>query len=102
MDDNDESLDYVSSVDPFAPEDNEASPDVDDEKALERVTKALAKQKALYTTIDGMKLFDTKKFNADQREAMCSKFVELVSSLETTVNNAINGIKEKQHHGPKR
>lgn len=102
MDDNDESLDYVSSVDPFAPEAEPASPDVEDEKALDRVSKALAKQKALYVTIDGMKMFDTTKFNADQREAMCNKIVELIGSLEKSVNNAINGIKEKQYHGPKR
>lgn len=99
MNDSDETLDYVSSVDPFAPESEAPSVDADDEKALERVAKTLSKQKALYVTIDGMKMFDTKLFNADQREAMCAKFVELVSSLEKTVNNAINGIKEKQN-GP--
>jgi hypothetical protein len=95
MNDNDE-LDYISSVDPFSPEKDDPSIDISDEKALERVSAALSEQKRRYETIDGMKQFDTKKFNADQREAMCAKFVELIGALEKTVNNAIDGVKEKQ------
>lgn len=102
MNDTDDELDYVSSVDPFTPEKEPPSADADDEKALVRVSKTLAKQKDLYKTIDGLKMFDVKAFNADQREAMANKFVELVGSLEKTVNNAIAGIKEKQYHEPKR
>ena len=101
-DNDDETLDYISSVDPFTPEKTDPSIDAPDEKALERVSKTLAKQKSLYVTIDGMKLFDVKKFNADQREAMANKFVELVGSLEKTVNNAIQGIKEKQNNAIRR
>lgn len=101
MNDNDESLDYVSSVDPFMPDREPPSLDAADEKALERIAKALAKQKQLYITIEGMKQFDTKKFNADQREALATKFVELVGSLEKMVNNAIEGIKEKQNNATK-
>ncbi len=97
MNDNDESLNYVSSVDPFTPEKEPPSVDAADEKALKRVSIALAKQKQRYVTIEGMRQFDDKKFNADQREAMCAKFVELVSALEKTVNNAVDGIKEKQN-----
>lgn len=97
MNDNDEALDYVSSVDPFTPEKEPASADAPDEKALVRVTKTLAQQKKRYETIEGMKQFDDKKFNADQREAMCAKFVELVIALEKSVNTAITGIKEKQY-----
>jgi hypothetical protein len=96
MNDNDDELDYVSSVDPFTPEKTDPSVDAPDEKALERVSKILAKQKSLYTTIGGMKQFDVKKFDANQREALATKFVELVESLERTVNNAIKGVKEKQ------
>lgn len=94
---NDDELDYVSSVDPFTPEKEPPSVDAEDEKALKRVAKTLATQKMRYQTIDGMKQFDDKKFNADQREAMCAKFVELVGALEKTVNNAITGIKGKQN-----
>lgn len=101
MNDNDDELNYVSSVDPFAPEKESPSADAADEKALERVSTALANQKKRYETIEGMKQFDDKKFTADQREAMCVKFVELVSALEKTVNNAVDGIKEKQN-GPRR
>lgn len=97
MNDNDESLDYVSSVDPFTPEKEPPSVDAEDEKALDRVAKTLAAQKLRYQTIEGMKQFDDKKFNADQREAMCGKFVELIGALEKTANNAIHGIKEKQN-----
>lgn len=100
MNDNDDELDYISSVDPFTPEKEPPSADAADEKALERVAKVLAKQRQLYVTIEGMRQFDTKKFNADQREALATKFVELVGSLEKAVNNAIAGIKEKQN-GPR-
>lgn len=97
MNDNDDELDYVSSVDPFTPEKESPSADAADEKALERVLETLCKQKDLYKTIDGLKLFDVKKFDANQREAMANKFVELVGSLEKTVNNAIEGVKEKKN-----
>lgn len=96
MNDNDDELDYVSSVDPFTPEKTDPSVNAPDERVLETLSKILAKQKALYATINGMKQFDQKKFNADQREALATKFVELVESLEKTVNNAIKGVKEKQ------
>lgn len=100
--DNDDELSYVSSVDPFAPEKEPPSIDAADEKALERVATTLAKQKAIYHTMSGMKQFDVKQFNADQREAMCAKFVELIDSLEKTVNNAIQGIKERQNNATRR
>jgi predicted hydrolase (HD superfamily) len=101
-DNDDETLDYISSVDPFTPEVEPPSIDADDEKALKKVSLALAKQKKRYETIEGMKQFDTKEFNANQREAMCAKFVELLISLEKTVNNAIDGIKEKQDNAIRR
>lgn len=101
-DNDDETLDYISSVDPFTPEVEPPSIDADDEKALKKVSAALVKQKKRYETIEGMKQFDDKKFNADQREAMCAKFVELLNELEATVNNAMQGIKERQNNATKR
>jgi len=93
MNENDnESLNYVSSVDAFAPEKTAPSVDVADEKALIRVQKALASEIKLYHTISGMKRFPSV-FNADQREAMCNHYVELLTSLTQKVNNAIDGIK---------
>lgn len=101
MNDNDESLDYVSSVDPFTPEQEPPSVDAADEKALKKISLGLAKEGKRYKTIEGMKQFDDKKFNADQRETMCAKFSELLVALERTVNDAIDGIKEK-NNGPQR
>lgn len=98
MSENDnEDFGYVSSVDPFTPEPTPPSVDAADEKALKRVKKTLATQIKLYQTISGMKQFNTKEFKANQREAMCDKYVELLSSLLKTVNNAIEGIEESQN-----
>lgn len=94
MNDNDE-LNYVSSVDPFQPEDNKPSVDVEDEKALEAVRRVLEEQISLYNTIPAMKLFPSK-FSADEREALCNQYVLTLSSLLLLINNAISGIKDKQ------
>lgn len=96
MHDNDETeLDYVSSVDPFTPEQEPGDIDAPQEKTLDKVSRILSEEKEAYTTIAGMKRFD-KKFTADQREAMCDELVKLISTLEGTVNTAIGNIKEKQ------
>jgi wyosine [tRNA(Phe)-imidazoG37] synthetase (radical SAM superfamily) len=99
MDDNDSELSYVSSVDPFQPETEKPSIDAPDEKALVRINRALEGQIALYHTISGMKQFNTAKFNAEQREALCDQYVQLLASLQQLINNAIDGIKEKQLYG---
>jgi len=96
MDDN-EGLDYVSSVDPFKPEKNDPSVDAPDEKALVRLVRVVDGQIKLYHTISGMKRFDTSKFTAEEREAMCAQFVQLLSSLKQSMNNAIDGVREKQN-----
>lgn len=96
MDDSENSLGYVSSVDPFTPEKDDPSVDAPDEKALERVLRALEGEVQLYHTISGMKRFDTKKFTAEEREALCNQYTQLLGSLMILVNNAIEGIKEKQ------
>ena len=95
-DNDDETLDYVSSVDPFTPEKEPASIDAADEKTLEKVAKLLADEKETYTTIGGMKRFD-KKFSADEREALCDEMVKLISTLEGKVNIALGNLKEKQN-----
>lgn len=95
-DNDDETLDYISSVDPFTPEKEPPSIDAADQKSLEKVARVLIDEKEAYTTIGGMKRFD-KKFNADQREAMCDEMVKLISTLEGTVNAAIGNVKEKQN-----
>ena len=94
MDDNIE-LGYISSVDAFAPEKERPSVDAPDEKALKRLVRVVEGQIAVYHTISGMKQFDTNKFNANQREAMCAQYVKLLSSLLQSINNAIDGIREK-------
>lgn len=97
MDDNSE-LDYISSVDPYVAQSVKPSVDTEDEKALERIQKALDGQIKVYHTISGMKLFP-KEFTADQREAMCNQFVQLLSSLQLLITNAIDGVKEAQQNG---
>jgi hypothetical protein len=72
-DNDDETLDYTSSVDPFSPEKDDPSVDAPDERALVKLARVLAQEKATYGTIDGMKRF------------------------EKTVNTAIGNIKEKQN-----
>ena len=95
MDDN-ENLGYTSSVDAFAPDKDKPSVDVADEKALKRLVRAVDKEIALYHTIDGMKLFKDEHivFSADQREAMCNKYVQFLSSFKQIAINAIDGIRE--------
>ena len=88
-----EALGYVSSVDPFQPEKGKPSVDAADEKALERLMRVVENQIKVYHTISGMKQFP-KEFNAEQREAMCTQYVMLLSSLLQLLNNAIDGVKE--------
>lgn len=95
MQDENENLSYISSVDPFAPEKDEPSVDIADEKALKRILNVLNEQIKLYHTLSGMKQFPIK-FNADQREAMCNQYVELLLSLKQLIDNVLDGIKEKQ------
>jgi len=90
-----ESIDYVSSVLPYAPEKGLPSIDAPDEKALERVADVLSGQIALYHTIDGVKQFD-KTLTLEQRFELTDHYVNLLKSLSTLVNNAINDIKENQ------
>ncbi len=92
----DESLGYVSSVDAFAPEKDAPSVDAADEKALKRLVRVVEGQIKLYHTISGMKLFP-KDFSAEEREALCNQYVTLLSSLLQLLNNAIDGVKEKQN-----
>ena len=97
MNDDNESIGYVSSVDAFEPPKGLPSIDVADEKALVRLVRVVDNQIELYHTISGMKLFKQKDIvlNADQREIMCNHYVELLISLKQIVTNAIDGIKEK-------
>lgn len=92
----DENPGYTSSVDAFAPDKNTPSVDVADEKALVRLVRVVDSQIKLYHTISGMKRFPDK-FNADQREAMCTEYVDLLLSLKQLINNTIEGIKEKRN-----
>jgi hypothetical protein len=95
MDDNDSQLDYVSSVDPFTPEKDDPSVDAPDEKALERVMVVLDAQIRLYHTITGVKQF-SDKLTVEQRFELCDQYTKLLGNLVLLINNAIEGIKEKQ------
>ena len=95
MNDDNESLGYVSSVDAFEPPKGLPSIDVADEKALVRLVRALESQIKLFHTISGMRQFDPKKFTAEEREEMCAQMVKTLRSSLQTVTNAIDGIKEK-------
>lgn len=95
--DNSENLGYVSSVDPFTPEKGAPSVDAPDERALVQVQKVLDKEIRTYHTISGMKRFDSQKFTAEEREALCDQYTQLLGNLTLLVNNAIEGIKEKQN-----
>jgi hypothetical protein len=90
----DENPGYTSSVDAFAPDKSTPSVDVADEKALVRLVRVMDSQIKLYHTISGMKRFP-EQFNANQREAMCNEYVDLLLSLKQLITNAIDGIKEK-------
>lgn len=94
MDDDNALGGYVSSVEPFAPEKGKPSVDAADEKALMRLVRAVDSQIKLYHTISGMKQFDSKKFTAEEREAMCAQYVVLLTSFKQIAVNAIDGIKE--------
>jgi hypothetical protein len=94
MDDDSALGGYVSSVEPFAPEKGKPSVDAADEKALVRLVRAVDSQIKLYHTISGMKQFDVKKFDAEEREAMCAQHVQLLVGLKQLLNNAIDGVKE--------
>ena len=96
MDDSEE-LDYTSSVDPFQAQEDKPSVDAPDERALVRVDEMLRNELERFSRITGLKRFDTVKFNADQREAMCGEYVMILKELHQLVNNAIAGIKEKQN-----
>lgn len=95
MNDDNESLGYVSSVDAFEPPKGTPSIDVADEKALVRLVRMVEDQINLFHTISGMKRFDRKEFSAEQREVMCAEIVMFLSSFKQSVQNAIDGIKEK-------
>lgn len=101
MDDSDnDELGYVSSaVSPFETEKGDPSIDAADEKTLEVIQRKLEEEIAVYHTISGMRMFDQKKFTAEQREEMCAKYVMLVSGLNKTVLNAIKDIRSKQNGG---
>lgn len=96
MNNNDnETLNYISSIDVFTPEKSKPSVDMADEKTLVKIVRVIDEQIAIYHTIDGMRQFKNgyTKFNADQREAMCEQYVLLLSSFKQLVTNAIDGIK---------
>ena len=95
MNENDE-LNYVSSIDPYQAEIDKPSVDAKDEKTLEKLVVIVDGQIKLYHTISGMKLFPDK-FSADEREAMCNQYVELLTNLRLLITNAIDGIKERQN-----
>jgi hypothetical protein len=98
MDNDDSALGgYVSSVDPYQADQNKPSIDAPDEKTLVGLMRMVEKEIKLFHTISGMKRFDTKKFNADQREAMCNQHVQLLLQFLRKVTNAIDGIKEAQN-----
>jgi len=100
MDDDDNALgSYVSSVEPFAPEKGKPSVDAADEAALKRLMRVVESQIKLYHTISGMKRFDTEKFDAEEREELCSEYVKLLNGLKQLIVNAIDGIKESARHG---
>lgn len=92
MDDN-ESLDYVSSVQPFAPEKGAPSIDMADEKALVRLVRVVESQIKLYHTLTGVKQF-SKDLTLEQRFELCDHYVQLLASLLLLINNAIEGIKQ--------
>ncbi len=96
MNDSDE-LSYVSSVDSFQAEERRPSVDAPDEKAIKRLLSVVDSQIELYHTISGMKRFDAEKFTAEEREALCSEYVQLLSGLKVIVINAIEGIKEARN-----
>lgn len=91
-----ENLDYVSSVDAFAPEKDKPSVDAPDEKALVRLVRLVDDQIRLYHTISGVKQFD-EKLSIEQRFELCDKYTKLLASLSLLITNAIEGIKEKQN-----
>jgi hypothetical protein len=93
MDDN-EGLNYTSSLDAFAPEKDKPSVDVADEKALERLVGVVEGQIELYNTLDGVKQFD-KDLPLQMRFELCNHYIQLLYKLLGLINNAIAGIKEK-------
>ena len=93
MDDND-NYSYISSVDAFAPEKDAPSIDVPDEKALDSVMQVLAKEYELYHTLSGVNRFD-KSLPLQMRFELCDHYLQLLLSLSQSINNAIDGIKEK-------
>lgn len=95
MNDDNESLGYVSSVDAFEPPKGTPSIDVADEKALVRLVRMVEDQIQLFHTISGMRRFDRREFTAEQREAMSAEMVMILSSFKQSAQNAIDGIKEK-------
>jgi len=94
MDDS-ESLDYVSSVDPYQAEKDKPSVDAADEKALVRLVCMVEQEIDTFHTLSGMKRFNMTKFNAEQREAMCDEHVKLLRQFKQKAANAIDGIEEK-------
>jgi len=97
MDDN-ESLGYVSSVDPFQAEVDKPSVDAADEKALVRLVRVVDDQIAVYNTLSGVKQF-SDKLTLQQRFELCDKYIDLLHSHKQLLINAIDGVKEKQNNG---
>jgi hypothetical protein len=95
MDDNDE-LNYISSVSPFVTPKADPSVDAPDESALKRVAVVIENQINLYQTLNGVKQFSTD-LSLEQRFELCDHYTSLLVGLLLLVNSSITGIKEQQN-----
>ncbi|HUD10268.1 MAG TPA: hypothetical protein VMR28_01200 [Candidatus Saccharimonadales bacterium] len=88
-----ESLDYVSSVDPYQAEQNKPSVDAADEKTLVGLMRMVDKEVKLFHTISGVKRF-SKELSLEQRFELCDQYVTFLTSFKQKIITAIDGIKE--------